>query len=178
MAKAKPKDSAVTAALLVEELDISPELLSERWPNLKPETVLNEELESRIRHWAADLHLSSERREFRRVLALRLLDCDRQNAALDEIDRLLALAHTSEGLDLPKDLKEAAFIKTIYEAEKKLQGRMDGHLSALADEVYINTEGEIIRPSVAIQPTQTRRYDSPALPENSEALPALTSPDN
>lgn len=116
--KDKEESPAVIAALLIEELDISPDLLRERWSEIEPETVLDKELESRIRHWATDLHLSPERREFRRLLAVRLLDCDRQNAALDEMDRLLALAHISDGRDLPEDPKEAAFIKTIYEAEK------------------------------------------------------------
>ena len=94
-----------------------------------------------------------------------MIDADRQNAALDEVERLIALAHSSDGEELPADPKEAAFIKTIYESEKKLQGRMAGLMPALAGEVYVTEAGEVVRPSVAIAQIETKRYDSPAFAE-------------
>lgn len=174
----KPDTPTLTAAALVAELDIDPEQLKERWPALTPETAIDETMESRIRYWAADLQVSSERQQLRKLLELRLLESDRQNAALDEIDRLLAVAHASDGQDLPADPKEAALIAAIWQSEKKCRGRMAGHLANLAADIYIDATGKVIRPAVAPWQTAMRQSASPVLPENSETPPALASADS
>ena len=167
--------ATMTVALIVEELNIAPEAMRERWPGFNPDTELDAQQEERIRYWAAELALTPERRELRNLLKSRMIDADRQNAALDEVERLIALAHSSDGEELPADPKEAAFIKTIYESEKKLQGRMAGLMPALAEEVYVTEAGEVVRPSVAIAQIETKRYDSPALQSSSVTVPALSS---
>ena len=170
--------ATMTAALIAEELNIAPDAMQDRWPGLSPDTELDAQQEERIRYWAAELALTPERRELRNLLKSRIIDADRQNAALDEVERLIALAHSSDGEELPADSKEAAFIKTIYESEKKLQGRMAGLMPALAEEVYVTGAGEVVRPSVAIAQIETKRYDSPALQSSSVTIPALSSGDN
>lgn len=170
--------ATMTVALIAEELNVALEAVRDRWPALNPDTELDAQQEERIRYWAAELALTPERRELRNLLKSRMIDADRQNAALDEVERLIALAHSSDGKELPADLKEAAFIKTIYESEKKLQGRMAGLMPALAEEVYVTEAGEVVRPSVAIAQIETKRYDSPALPGSSVTVPVLSSGEN
>ncbi|MGC1215988.1 MAG: hypothetical protein WA883_00850 [Phormidesmis sp.] len=170
--------ATMTVTLIAEELNIEPEMIQDRWPGLNSDTELDAEQEERIRYWAAELALTPERRELRNLLKSRMIDADRQNAALDEVERLIALAHSSDGEELPADSKEAAFIKTIYASEKKLQGRMAGLMPALAEEVYVTEAGEVVRPSVAIAQIETKRYDSPALQNSSVTVPVLSSGEN
>ena len=168
----------MTTALLAQELNISLDTMRDRWPTLDSDTELDAQKEERIRYWAAELVLTPERRELRSLLKSRMIEADRQNAALDEVERLIALAHSSGGEELPADPKEAAFIKTIYESEKKLQGRMAGLMPALAEEVYVTEAGEVVRPSVAITQIETKRYDLPALQDSSVTVPVLSSGEN
>ncbi|MEL6554886.1 MAG: hypothetical protein AAFQ63_15690 [Cyanobacteria bacterium J06621_11] len=185
MRKAKPKTPGaktnipqLTVAMLGEELNISPDLFQAHWPALTAETVIDRDLEARIRYWANNLYLSPAQQELRRLLAQRLMACDYQESALNEIDRLLSVAEASNGKDLPTDPTTRAFIKEIWQAEKKLQHRMGGMLDHPVEGVYIGADGNIVRPIISISPTETKQSVSPALLETSETPPALPSSEN
>lgn len=163
-----------TVTELAAALGVTTELLQERFDDIDLDTVASAELEEAIRDWANQLPQPEDRTELRRLMAIRLMDCDRQNAALDEIDALVALCEQSSGRRLPDHPAEAALIREIWLGEKKRQPRMDGRLADLAAQVRLSDDGQLIRPTITYQ--QIRQLsDSPAALQSSEAVPVLAS---